>query len=329
MEDISNNQITDKNNETNNLSMEGSMGGSFGLIIAMLNNPIYADIKDNKITNIYNFNESLKINDDNMKKMKNIFDTDGFLKLNININNLFNIYNETLKNNNLYNDNYKISKDVKITSGKIILDFCSTMGLFILTKESDVNINKNIITILIPKILFTDRYAEFINLIFDGIIIEKINTLIPSKEQNNVFINKINMVRKILLKFFEEFNKSSNNNEIKFANMMNFLVNLLVVFFIIIIFTSLGVPIGNIFAEAFNMFTHLLAQFPNDTCYFENNILLFEPNICEKKIKEKNNEKKEKTVGHIKILTGVIFVTVLIIIYLLIKINKIKTKEKN
>jgi predicted permease len=137
------------------------------------------------------------------------------------------------------------------------------------------------------------------------------------------------MVRKILLKFFEEFNKSSNNNEIKFANMMNFLVNLLVVFFIIVIFTSLGVPIGNIFAEAFNMFSHLLAQFPNDTCYFENNILLFEPNICEKKNKAINNEKKEKPIRHIKILSGAIFVTVLIIIYLLIKINKMKKNQKN
>jgi hypothetical protein len=328
MEDISNNKIIDKNNETNKLPINGSMGGPFGLIIAMINNPIYADIKDNKITNIYNFNETVKINDDNIKKMKNIFDTDGFLKLSININNLFNIYNETLKNINLFNDNYKISQDIKITSGKIILDFCSTIGLFILTKETDENINKNIITILIPKILFTERYAEFINLIFDGIIIEKINTLIPSKEQNNIFINKINMVRKILLKFFEEFNKSSNNNEIKFANMMNFLVNLLVVFFIIVIFTFLGVPIGNIFAEAFNMFSHLLAQFPNDTCYFKNNILLFEPNICEKKIKAINNEKKEKPIRHIKILSGAIFVSVLIIIYLLIKINKMKKNEK-
>ena len=63
-------------------------------------------------------------------------------------NNLFNIYNDTLKNNGLLNDKHTIGKNIKITSGKIILDFCSTFGLFILIKETDQNINNNIVTIL-------------------------------------------------------------------------------------------------------------------------------------------------------------------------------------
>jgi hypothetical protein len=311
------------------MAQSSHMGGGIGLLIAMVNNPIYADIKDNKIIKLYNINENLKISDAIMKKMQNNLDTDGFLKLNINVNNLFNIYNEILKNNDVLNDRYKIDiNQISITSGKIILDFCSTLGLFILTKESDENFNKNIITILTPKSLFTDRYSEHINITFDGIIIPKIMSLIPGKNEQDVLIGRINMVREFLLKFFQQFNKSSNNNEIKFANLMNFLVNLLVVFFVIIMLTSLGLPMGNIFAEAINMFSVLLSKFPNDACYFDNNILMFEPNICENKNKTiVKNEKKAS--NYTLVLGGSVCVTILIIILLLLKINMTKKNKKN
>jgi hypothetical protein len=326
---------TQTTNTQTTQQMGGQMGGEIGLLIAIINNPIYADIKDNKIIKIYNLNDNLKVSDDSMKQMKNNLDTDGFLKLNININNLFNIYNEVLKNNNLLNDRYKINIDnVKITSGKIILDFCSTLGLFLLTKESDENLNKNIITVLTPRSLFTPNYANHINIVFDKIIIAKITLLINEKSQQDMLIGKINMVREFLLKFFEQFNKSSNNNEIKFANMMNFLVNLLVVFFIIVMLTSLGIPIGNVFSEAINMFTVLLSQFPNDACYFENNILMFEPNICASKIKSKNNDNNDNNdknnknqKNYIMVLGASVCVTVIIIIILIIKINNTKKNK--
>jgi hypothetical protein len=333
MEDLSNNMIDSENMSQpqdvpnappmrGRSSMISSMGGSMGILVAMINNPIYADIKDNKITKLYNINDNLKISDTDMTKIQDNLDADGFLKLNININNLFNIYKEILKNNDLLNTKF----NTDITSGKIIFDFCSTFGLFILTKESDENFNKNIFTVLTPRSLFTPNYAKHINIIFDGIIIPKLITLISVKSQQDVMIGKVDMVREFLLKFFQQFNKSSDNNEIKFANMMNFLVNLIILFFVIIMLTSSGIPIGNVFAEAINMFSILLSQFPNDACYFENNVLMFEPNICAKKKIIQDTEKGYPK-NYMMVLAGSLCITVIIIIILIIKISTTKSRR--
>ncbi len=287
--------------------------------ISEINNPINIEIENNKIKNIYNTKDTNPIKEKTITKMKNLLNNDDFIKISININNLLNIYNEILKHNNLFNDQNKIDIDkIKISNGQIIFDFCSTIGLFLFIDNKDENIRN----VIIPKSLFTKNYITYINLIFDGIILTKILTTIEDKNAQDILIGKINTVREFLLKFFEHFNISHETNEIKFANIINFIVNLVILFFVIIQLMGLNVPANIVFNEAFNMFTLLLAQLPNDNCYFNNNVLLFEPNICINKNKSKNKCIKNCSQTYTYILAAILCISCLIIILLLFKINK-------
>ena len=305
--------INNENNENNTKYNLSNMMSYFADII----NPIRVEIESNKIKNIYNIDETSPINDKTIKKIKELTNKDGFIKMNINTNNLLKIYNEILTHNKLLNDEYKINIDeIKLTSGNILLDFGSTMGLFLFTDDKAENIR----TLVTPRILFTNNFAEYINLIFDSIILSKLLLIVSDKNLLDVLVGKVNMFRDFLLKFFKQFN-NSYNNETRFANLMNFIVNLLVLFFVIITLIKSNVPINIVFQEAINMFTLLVIQFPSDVCYFDNNVLTFEPNICVNKNKSVNNCVKKCPKNYTFILTLCVYATTLIIFILLIKIN--------
>ncbi len=292
--------------------------------ISEIINPIKVDIENNKVKNIYNTNDTNPIKEKTIKKIQNLLDDDNFIKITININNLLNIYNEILKHNSLFDDKNKIDIDkLKLSNGQILFDFCSTIGLFLFIDNKDENIRD----VIIPKSLLTKNYIIYINLIFDGIILAKILTLVQDKNVQDILIGKINTIRDFLLKFFEHFNQSHETNEIKFANLINFIVNLVILFFVIIQLMALNVPANILFNQAFNMFTLLLVQLPNDKCYFKNDILLFEPNICINKNKSKNNYIQNNSPNYTYILSSVLCISCLIIILLVFKINKIRIKE--
>ncbi len=306
------NNINNTENSKYNLSY-------FVSYISEIINPINIEIENNKIKNIYNTNDRNPIKEKTIKKLQNLLNVDKFIKISININNLLNIYNEILKHNNLFNDQNKIDiNKLKLSNGQILFDFCSTIGLFLFIDNKDENIRN----VIIPKSLFTKNYIIYINLIFDGIILSKILTIIEDKNIQDVLIGKINTVKDFLLKFFEHFNKSHETNEIKFANSLNFIVNLIILFFVIIQLMGLNLPANIIFNEAFNMFTLLLAQLPNDNCYLNNDILLFEPNICVNKNKSKNKCVQNCSQTNTYILSAILCISCVIIIILLFKINK-------
>ena len=309
--------MNNKENSKYNLS-------NFVSYISEIINPINIEIDNNKIKNIYNTNETNPIKEKTIQKIKNLLNNDNFIKISININNLLNIYNEILKHNNLLDDKYKIDIDkLKLSNGQILFDFCSTIGLFLFID----NKNDNIRNVIIPKSLFTTNYIVYINLIFNGIILEKILTIIEDKNAQDILIGKINTIKDFLLKFFEHFNKSHETNEIKFANVLNFIVNLVILFFVIIRLIEFNIPVNIVFNEAFNMFTLLLSQLPNDNCYFNNDILLFEPNICIHKNKSKNKCINKDSSKYIYILSVVLCISCLIILLLLFKINKKNLKQ--
>ena len=317
MEDINNNQNinnneNNENNENNKYNLSNMMSYFADII-----NPIRVELESNKIKNIYNIDETSPINDKTIKKIKELTNKDGFIKMNINTNNLLKIYNEILTHNKLLNDEYKINiNKIKLLSGTILLDFGSTLGLFLFTDDKSANIR----TLITPRILFTNNYAEYINLIFNGIILSKILLISTDKNIQDKLVGKVNMFRDFLLKFFKQFN-NSYNNETRFANLMNFIVNLLVLFFVIITLIKSDVPMNIVFQEAINMFTLLVIQFPSDVCYFDNNVLTFEPNICVNKNKSVNNRVQKCPRNYTFILTLCVYGTTLIIFILLIKIN--------
>ncbi len=292
--------------------------------ISEIINPIKVDIENNKVKNIYNTNDTNPIKEKTIKKIQNLLNDDNFIKITININNLLNIYNEILKHNSLFDDKNKIDIDkLKLSNGQILFDFCSTIGLFLFIDNKDENIRD----VIIPKSLLTKNYIIYINLIFDGIILAKILTLVQDKNVQDILIGKINTIRDFLLKFFEHFNQSHETNEIKFANLINFIVNLVILFFVIIQLMALNVPANILFNQAFNMFTLLLVQLPNDKCYFKNDILLFEPNICINKNKSKNNYIQNNSPNYIYIFSSIFCISCLIILLLLLKINQNRIKE--
>ena len=323
-------------------------------------NPIRVDIKDGTVSNVYNTNNVLKINDSSMLKLKTYLETDGFLKININIDNLNKLYGDMVKNNNLSSTNTNSNHLLYATFGYYLVEFATTIGLFLLPSEIDTN--NNTISVIIPNSLLTNKYKEYINLIIDDILINKIKLIIQDETQQKVIIENIKNVKLIVLNMFSNFNNGDANTQIKFANIMYFLINIVIILFIATSALGDNVQPNIIAMEVINMFSSFLGQFPNDKCYFNNqNVLLFEPNVCNnttivskenntknnntknndsKNNNTKNNDTKNNDIvlksqdsqicpqNYNTILVGIVIVGSIVIIYLLFLLKKHKKNEK-
>ena len=206
--------------------------------------------------------------------------------------------------------------------GSQIIQFASTVGLFLLPTEANKVKDKS--SVYFPKTLLTNNFENYINLIMDDIVLNKIKATISDEQQVKMIVDSMTPTKKIIVKLFKNFSDGSNNNEIKFANIMYFIINIVTILFISVQAGMSDLSQSQlIYMAIINMFTQFLGQFPNDKCYFnKQQILLFEPNMCDIK-----SEKTDQT-NYTLLLGGSLVLTIIIIIALIVLLNKSKKSKK-
>lgn len=175
-----------------------------------------------------------------------------------------------------------------IGMGILMIGLYSTFGLFSIVEDGLMkNINKPetkseskseskpettydfsdpYLHLLVPKILFKNNNTDFINF-----LVTDFNNL-----GNNPDKNLLLQLFQILL---DKINKNSSNSEVKIANLINILFNLVIIFGLQTYFLPFDRQNVSIIISEY--LGDLIGSLPDNKCYFNsNNIITFNPDIC-------------------------------------------------
>ncbi len=141
----------------------------------------------------------------------------------------------------------------------------SNTGLYCMLQQESSSI-----TILLPNIIFLKEFNTYFNTYTDSII-NKINN--ASKQENNIFL--VNLLTSIN----EKTNYNLVNNQIRLLNIINFIFKLAILSQLIGYINNTTIK-QNIIKVFIDEVSDIINMIPSDKCYLNSGIINTEPNIC-------------------------------------------------
>lgn len=176
-----------------------------------------------------------------------------------------------------------------IGMGILMIGLYSTFGLFTIVEdglmkmintsenksETTYNFSDPYLHLLVPKILFKSNNTDFINFLVNDF----------NNNGNNPDKNLLLQLFQILL---DKINKNSSSPEVKIANLINILFNLVIIFGLQTYFLPFDRQNVSIIISEY--LGDLIGSLPDDKCYFNsNNIVTFNPDVCNITKSQSNN----------------------------------------